>query len=207
LRALSFRTIGVGNALIVVVGKIDSFIATLATGSLLLAGMTVVSGNQQIVGPRLNSGLFYDIANTRLGGISITAVYLIVAAAIIWYVLERTVAGRWIYATGFNADAARLAGVPTRALRFLALISSALTAGGFTGIIVTSQIGAGDTTVGPPYLLSAFGAAFLGATQLKHGRSNAWAPWSPCCFSLPGRPACRWPRPRAGRRPCSPAWC
>lgn len=174
LTLVAALVIGLVNAFIVVVAKIDSFIATLATGSLLLAGITLVAGQAEIVSVKLTNGFFYDIANATIGGISITAVYFLIAAAIIWYVLERTVAGRWIYATGFSADAARLAGVPTRKLRFIALIISALLAGGITGIAVTSQIGAGDTTVGPPYLLSAFAAAFLGATQLRRGRFNAW---------------------------------
>lgn len=201
---LAALIIGLVNALIVVVAKIDSFIATLATGSLLLAGITVISGQEQIVSPALSTGFFYDIANTSLGGISISALYMLIAAAVIWWILERTVAGRWIYATGFSQDAARLAGVPTRTLRFVALLVSAGLAGGITGIAVTSQIGAGDTTVGPPYLLSAFAAAFLGATQLRRGRFNAWgtviailllgtgqtglslattAPWAPSVFT------------------------
>jgi ribose transport system permease protein len=91
----------------------------------------------------------------------------------IWYVLEHTATGRRIYATGFNRDASRLASVRTNRLQFIALIVSALLAG-ITGIVLASFIGSGSPTAGTPYLLPAFAAVFLGATQLKSGRFNAW---------------------------------
>lgn len=174
LTLLAALAIGVVNAVVVVVFRIDSFIGTLATGSLLLAGITLVSGNSQIVGSELTGGFFSDIANAQIGGISLSVLYMLVVAVAIWFVLEHTVTGRWLYASGFNADAARLAGIPVRRLRFIGLIVSAAVAGGVAGIAITSQIGSGSTTVGPPYLLNAFAAAFLGATQLRQGRFNAW---------------------------------
>lgn len=174
LTLLAALAIGVVNAIVVVVFRIDSFIGTLATGSLLLAGITLVSGNSQIVGSQLTGGFFSDIANAQIGGISLSVLYMLVVAVAIWFVLEHTVSGRWLYASGFNADAARLAGIPVRRLRFIGLIVSAVVAGGVAGIAITSQIGSGSTTVGPPYLLNAFAAAFLGATQLRQGRFNAW---------------------------------
>ena len=166
--------IGLLNAVVVVIFKIDSLIATLATGSLLLAGITIVSGQTEIVGQRLSTGIFADISNAGIHGIDLPVLYMVIVAMIIWFVLERTVLGRWLYATGYNTDAARLAGIPVRRLRFISLLVSAFVAGGIAGICVTSQIAAGSATVGPPYLLNAFAAAFLGATQLRHGRFNPW---------------------------------
>jgi ribose/xylose/arabinose/galactoside ABC-type transport system permease subunit len=166
--------VGVMNAVVVVIAKIDSFIGTLATGFLLLAGITIVAGSTEIVGSKLSSGFFEEIANSGIAGIDYSVIYMLVVAVIIWIVLEFTVAGRWLYATGFNPDAARLAGIPVRRLRFIVLLVSALVAGGIAGITVTSGIASGTSTVGPPYLLNAFAAAFLGATQLKQGRFNAW---------------------------------
>jgi ribose transport system permease protein len=174
LTLLAALGIGLLNAVVVVIFKIDSLIATLATGSLLLAGITIVSGQTEIVGPGLSSGIFEELGNLGVHGIDLPVFYMIVVAAIIWFVLERTVGGRWLYATGYNPDASRLAGIPVNRLRFISLIISALVAGGISGICVTSQIAAGSATVGPPYLLNAFAAAFLGATQLRQGRFNPW---------------------------------
>lgn len=166
--------IGLLNAVVVVIFKIDSLIATLATGSLLLAGITIVSGQTEIVGPGLSSGFFEELGNAGIHGIDLPVFYMLVVALIIWFVLERTVGGRQLYATGYNPDASRLAGIPVNRLRFISLLVSAMVAGGIAGICVTSQIAAGSATVGPPYLLNAFAAAFLGATQLRQGRFNPW---------------------------------
>ena len=99
--------------------------------------------------------------------------YLLVIAGAIWFVLEHTATGRRLYATGFNPDAARLAGVRTDRLRFLSLITSALLAG-VAGIVFASAIGSGSPTAGDAVPAPAFAAAFLGATQLRGGRFNAW---------------------------------
>jgi ribose/xylose/arabinose/galactoside ABC-type transport system permease subunit len=171
---LAALAIGAINAMVVVVFKIDSFIGTLATGSLLLAAINMISGNTQIVGSKLSNGFFYHVANSGIWGINFPVLYMLVVALLLWLVLEFTVAGRWFYSIGYNQDAARLAGIPVARLRFIALLVCSTIAGAVAGIAVTSQIASGSTTVGTPYLLNAFAAAFLGATQLKQGRFNPW---------------------------------
>jgi ribose transport system permease protein len=76
-----------------------------------------------------------------------------------------------MYATGGNADAARLAGVRTDRVVFGTLVFTAVIAG-IAGIVVTSRLGTGSPTIGPPYLLPAYAAAFLGSTQVKPGKFN-----------------------------------
>ena len=61
----------------------------------------------------------------------------------------------------------------TERLRFGCLIVSA-TLAGITGVVLASNIGSGSPTAGTSYLLPAFAAVFLGATQFKNGRFNAW---------------------------------
>jgi ribose transport system permease protein len=165
-------TVGLVNVIVVVGLKIESFIGTLATGALIGAATTLVSNGTPINSGRI-SGSFSDIAGTQILGLTIPVFYLLVVAVAIWFVLEHTGTGRRLYATGFNIDAARLAGIKTRRLQALTLMVSSLIAG-IVGIVLTSRIGAGSPGVGPPYLLIGFAAAFLGATQLKHGRFNAW---------------------------------
>ena len=163
--------IGVINAVVVVVMRIDSFIATLATGSLIAALITMVTNEVPITDAKLGDA-FAKIGQTSVGGITLGVFYCAVVALAIWYLLEHTATGRRLYATGFNPDAARLAGVRVDRLRFLSLVVSGGLAGA-TGIILASTLGSGSPTAGSPYLLPAFAAAFLGATQLKHGRFNA----------------------------------
>jgi ribose transport system permease protein len=164
--------IGVINAVVVVVMRIDSFIATLATGSLIQALITMATGGTAIISTRLQGG-FSKIGQTNVSGFTLPVLYVLVVAIVMWFVLEHTATGRRLYATGFNPDAAKLAGVRVDRLRFISLVVSGSLAGA-AGLVLASTLGSGDPSAGTSYLLPAFAAAFLGATQLKHGRFNAF---------------------------------
>ncbi|MFD9440636.1 ABC transporter permease [Streptomyces sp. NPDC060006] len=165
--------IGVVNGIVVVFLRVDSFIATLATGALIQSLITMVTNDSSITGVQLLAKPFASFAQLDVGGITLPVLYLLLAALAIWFLLEHTATGRRLYATGFNADAARLQGVRTDRLRFLTLVASALLSG-FAGVVFASSVGSGSPTAGTPYLLSAYAAAFVGATQLRAGRFNAW---------------------------------
>ncbi|MEU0192075.1 ABC transporter permease [Streptomyces afghaniensis] len=165
--------VGVVNGIVVVVLRVDSFIATLATGALIQSLITMVTNDSSITGVQLLAQPFASIAQLDAGGVTAPVLYLLLAALAIWFLLEHTATGRRLYATGFNADAARLQGVRTDRLRFLTLVASALLSG-FAGVVFTASVGSGSPTAGTPYLLSAYAAAFVGATQLRAGRFNAW---------------------------------
>jgi ribose transport system permease protein len=163
--------IGLVNGAVIVGAKVDSFIATLATGSLMTAATSLLSKNQSILGNQLN-GAFSNLATASAAGIAIPAFLFIAVAIVLWYFLNYTVSGRRMYSVGFNERAARLSGVKTSRLRFASLLVSGIVVG-IGGVLLTSQVSAGSPDIGPPYLLNAFAAAFLGATQLG-GRFNAW---------------------------------
>ena len=163
--------VGLINATVVVGMKIDSFIATLATGSLIQALITLVTNDTPISDVKLAGG-FSKIGQTTSQGLILPVLYVAIVAVGIWYLLEHTATGRRLYAVGFNQDAARLAGVKVRRLQFLALVTSGVLAG-LSGIVLASILGGGSPTAGTPYLLPGFAAVFLGATQLKNGRFNA----------------------------------
>jgi ribose transport system permease protein len=136
----------------------------------LLALIAWVSSSQQIIG--LSTG-FQAIGTTQILGLTLPVYLMLVAALVVWYLLERTPLGRRVYATGGNLEAARLAGVPTAAIIVGALAACAALAA-VAGILESSSLGAGDPTIGPSYLLPAFSAAFLGSTQFRGGRFNVW---------------------------------
>jgi ribose transport system permease protein len=164
--------VGILNGIVVVVFKIDSLIGTLATGFLVQALVKWRTGSRVVTSDRLAGG-FSRIARKQIVDLTLPVFYTLAIATVIWYVLEHTATGRRIYATGFNRDATRLAGVRTARLQFGALVFSS-TLAGFAGIVLASQLGSGLSTAGDSYLLGAFAAVFLGATQLKNGRFNAW---------------------------------
>ncbi|MEO6571453.1 MAG: ABC transporter permease [Ilumatobacteraceae bacterium] len=168
LTVLAGALVGVVNAIMVIRFRIDSFIATLAMSSILLAMIAWVSDSQQILGL---SKSYQTLGTTRMYGLTL-AVYVMLAITLVyWYVLERTPVGRRVYATGGNIEAARLAGVRTRWVVVGSLAACGASAA-FAGVLVSSRLGTGDPSIGPSYMLPAFSAAFLGSTQFRGGRFN-----------------------------------
>jgi len=164
--------IGIVNGLVVVVMRIDSFIGTLATGSLVQAFISFVTNDNSINSTKLN-GSFSTISQGTIGGITYPVFYALIIATALWLLMEHTPTGRRLYATGFNPNAARLADVRVNKLRFCSLLTSAGLAG-FAGVMLASSLAAGDPTAGTSYLLPAFATVFVGATVFKQGRFNAW---------------------------------
>jgi ribose transport system permease protein len=172
LGVLAALLIGFINGFVVVVMKIDSFIGTLATGSLVQAFITYFTNDITINDARLTGG-FSKLGQTDVDGIIYPVFYALVLAIAVWLFMEYSATGRRLYATGFNPDAARLANIRVDRLRFCSLLVSA-TISGFAGVCLASSLSAGSPSAGTSYLLPAFAAVFVGATQLKNGRFNAW---------------------------------
>jgi ribose transport system permease protein len=170
LTLLAGAVIGLVNGILITKVRIDSFIATLGMSSVLLALIAWVSSSQQIVG--LGSS-FEKLGVTEIFGLTLPVYLMLLVALVVWYVLERTPLGRRVYATGGNIEAARLAGVRVAAVVICSLIACA-TIASFAGMLVSANLGTGDPTIGPAYLLPAFSAAFLGSTQFRGGRFNVW---------------------------------
>jgi ribose transport system permease protein len=167
--AIAFA-IGVLNVVVVVGMGIDSFIGTLATGSVLEAIALRVSNNNLLTN---FPNSFVNIANGQFLGIARTFWALLVVAVLSWYVLEHTPFGRKLYIVGASADAARLAGIRVPRVRAASLMITAM-GGGVAAVFLTSQLGSATADMGTGYLLPGFAAAFLGATQVKPGRQNVW---------------------------------
>ncbi|MGR9060480.1 ABC transporter permease (plasmid) [Rhizobium leguminosarum] len=159
------------NGLLVEVAKIDSFIATLGTGTVLYALALWHTGGRQVVGV-LPEG-FYALNGTMLFGLPITGFYVLLIAICIWIVLEYLPIGRYLYAIGANPKAAALNGIPVRKFVIGAFVTSGLLAA-LTGVLLASKLRIGQASVGLEYLLPALVGAFLGSTTIKPGRVNVW---------------------------------
>jgi len=163
--------VGVVNSIVVVWMRIDSFIGTLATGSIIAAVTLGVSGDQILT--QRTSGSFASFAIRNWNGIQLPVAYLLVLMLVIGFVLEQTVFGRLTYASGYNPDVTTLVGVSVGRIRTITLLSSGLAAA-LAGVALTARIESADPSNGPSYLIPAFSAAFLGATQFRRGRFNPW---------------------------------
>ncbi len=159
------------NGLLVEVAKIDSFIATLGTGTVLYALALWHTGGRQMVG-LLPDG-FYALNTTFVFGLPITAYYLIVITVVMWIILEYTPVGRYLYAIGANQRAAQLNGIPTRKYVIGAFVASG-TMTAVAGVLLAAKLRIGQASVGLEFLLPALVGAFLGSTTIKPGRVNVW---------------------------------
>lgn len=164
--------IGALNAVLVVGLRINSFIATIGMSTVLIGVLEWISqGNVPIFGGA-PEGLT-TLAQSELLGIALPVYYALFAAIVLWLVLEYTVIGRELRATGANHKAAFLSGLRTERATVLAFIVAGLLCA-IGGILATARIGAADATSGPLFLLPAYAAAFLGATAIRPGFFNVW---------------------------------
>jgi ribose transport system permease protein len=163
--------IGAANAVLVVGLGINSFIATIGVATILDGLIQWISSGSQPIYGGAPSG-FTTLAQTKWG-VVLPVYYALVVAVLLWVLLEFTVVGRQMRATGANREAARLSGIHTARARVTAFMLAGLLAA-VGGVLITAQVGAADATSGPSYLLPAYAAAFLGATAIRPGFFNVW---------------------------------
>ncbi|GAA2271300.1 ABC transporter permease [Nonomuraea roseoviolacea subsp. roseoviolacea] len=163
---------GVVNGLLVEFARIDSFIATLGTGSVLYAITGWVTGGARVVpGPEGLPVAFTNLTDATVLGLPLPALYVAALTAVLWVALERLPLGRYLYVIGSNPRAAELVGIPTRRYVCAAFTVSGLVTG-FAGVLLAAQNQIGNPSVGLDYLLPAFTAALLGSSVIRPGRPN-----------------------------------
>lgn len=160
--------VGFINGIIVSKGRIQAFIATLATQTVFRGVTYVFTGGNPI------SGLgdsFMKLTNSRILGIPVPVIITIIVFAICAYVLTQTRYGRYVYAVGGNEDSSRLSGINVNNVKtWVYIISGAAAA--IAGIIVTSRIGSAAPTAGSGYELDAIAAIVIGGTNLVGGEGT-----------------------------------
>jgi ribose transport system permease protein len=158
--------IGIANGYIVTKLGVNSVIATLGTGSILV-GLTFAYST----GVPIASGVptaFTGIALNRVGGVPNNVIIMIVVLLVLWILVNRTDLGQRIQAVGGNIEAARLSGIRVDRVKIFAFVTAGVCAS-LTGILLASLLGSGTASAGDSYLLNAFAAAFLGSATLKDG--------------------------------------
>jgi ribose transport system permease protein len=160
--------IGLVNGILVTVVRIDSFIATLASGFVLSGVILAITGGNivTLTTQALTKGTFDGV-----GFVPYALIYTLAGAALLFYLIDHTPFGRYLRATGSNKDAARLSGLDTGRLKLWAFVIGGLLAAA-AGILNLGQVGSTDPTVGPEFILPAFAAVFLGATMFRPGSFN-----------------------------------
>jgi ribose transport system permease protein len=159
--------VGAANGLIVTKLRVNSVIATLGVGTILVGLAFAYSAGVPIVAGVPES--FLQLALGRwLFGIPNPIIVMALVVLILWVLVERTAIGQEIQAVGGNQAAARLAGISVDRIKILAFVISGMCAA-LTGALLASRLGSGTTSAADSYLLTAFAAVFLGSATLRDG--------------------------------------
>lgn len=156
------------NGILVAYLSLPSFIVTL--GMLEMArGMAYITTNSQT----MYIGASIQKLALPLSGTGVSVALIIALATVIagQFILTKTVMGRYITATGTNAQAARMSGIDTRLYRLLALAVCGALAG-LGGVFNAAYLGSADPNAGSGLELAAIAAAVIGGTSLMGGRGT-----------------------------------
>lgn len=164
--------LGAISGIIIAKGKVQAFIATLVTMT-LLRGVTMVYTE----GRPISTG-FTDVADgfSWLGtgyalGIPVPIWLMVIVFASVWYLLNHTRFGRYVYALGGNESATRLSGINVDRVKIGVYAICGLLAA-LAGLIVTSRLSSAQPTAGMGYELDAIAAVVLGGTSLAGGKGR-----------------------------------
>lgn len=181
VNANNWGAAGLGVALLVSIGfgvfsgilnavlRMPSLIVTLGTWFIGL-GIAAVLFPQRV--PQIRDGLLLGLAQTRILNFSLVvyiAVFLVVIAQLILYF---TRLGRMIYAIGGEEGLLAASGIRIKRIKIAAFALSGLFAG-ISSLLLSAQLGSGNTNIGDGHLFPAVSASVLGGTVLTGGRGGA----------------------------------
>jgi ribose transport system permease protein len=156
---------GLINGLIVVYGRLQPIIVTLATSS-------IFSGLALVVRPRPGGfvpGWYGDLLTGRvLDWVPNSLIFLVIVVALVWIPFRRSRLGMWVYAVGSNEGAAYLSGVNVNRAKIAAYVMSGLFSA-IAGLFLSASTLSGNATTGAVYTLQSIAVVVLGGTSLFGG--------------------------------------
>lgn len=161
--------VGIFNGIVISKGKVQPFIATLATMT-MIRGYTLVFTNGRPISMGSASGkeVIGFIGRGDIFNIPVPIYLMIIVFAFAYYILNYTAFGRHVYALGGNEEATKLSGINVDKIKIkVYAISGALSA--IAGIIVMSRLFSAQPQAGSGYELDAIAAVVLGGTSLAGG--------------------------------------
>ncbi|MEW4528437.1 ABC transporter permease [Maioricimonas sp. JC845] len=159
---------GVFNGVMVTAFGIPPFIVTL--GMMMMAsGLSFRLAEGRSI-PELPEAFFW-LGRGQTMGVPNPVLLMIVLYIIAHVVMSQMVFGRYVYAIGGNEEAARLSGVPVKRV-LLAVYTICGALAGLGGIVLTSQLSAGDPKFGQMYELEVIAAVVVGGTSLMGGQGK-----------------------------------
>ena len=160
------------NGIVATYFRISALIATLAM-SFVVAGLaSLVTGGNLII--LYSHPSFGDLARTSFLSVNTSTWIMVIAVVLLTIVLARTTAGRYMYAAGGNAEAARLAGVRVQLIKVVTFVLSG-GAAALGGLIDTSRVLSAQASNGETALTFAVLAGIVvGGTSILGGEGGIW---------------------------------
>lgn len=162
--------LGAINGLLITVGKMAPFIATLATMT-VFRGVTLVITDGNPITNLNGSYAFQLFGRGYFLGVPVPAVTMFITFIILYIVLHKTIFGRQTYAMGGNEKAAFISGIKVNKLKVM-IYSLAGLMSAMAGAILTSRLNSAQPTAGMSYELDAIAAVVLGGTSLTGGKGR-----------------------------------
>ena len=162
---------GAINALIVIFGRLQPIVTTIATGAVYYGAALAL---RPVPGGDVNTVLADALTGQLPGGVPASLALLLALVAIVWFPFRRSVIGRAAYAVGSSEVAAYMSGVPIRRAKFVAYTLSGLLAS-MAGLFVTfiTYTGEASAANGSTYTLYSIAAVVLGGVSLFGGSGSA----------------------------------
>lgn len=148
-------------------GKIPSFIATLAMMS-IARGLTLVISQ----GSPIETAPSVNFFGSDVAGLPVPIIMMVIAGLLCWFILERTVLGRSMYAIGGNLEAARLSGLPVKRIQIAVFALSGFFAA-WAGMVMAGRLESAQPQAGTGYELDAIAAVVIGGASLSGGQGKA----------------------------------
>ncbi len=162
---------GAINGLIVIFGRLQPIVTTIATGAVYYGAALAL---RPVPGGDVNTALADALTGQLPGGVPASLALLLALVAVVWLPFRRSVIGRAAYAVGSSEVAAYMSGVPIRRAKFVAYTLSGLLAS-MAGLFVTfiTYTGEASAANGNTYTLYSIAAVVLGGVSLFGGSGSA----------------------------------
>jgi ribose transport system permease protein len=168
--ALTGVGLGIVNGVVIHFTRINSFIGTLAT-SIVFAGFAVIITGGTIV--TVADPAFGKVGQDSFAAIKLTGWTFLIFTVLAGILLARTTFGRYVYAVGGNAEAARLSGIRVGLIRGACFAFSGAAAG-LAGMLLASRTQSAQANLGSGLELTAISAAVVGGTSIFGGDGAVW---------------------------------
>ncbi|TPL84978.1 ABC transporter permease [Mesorhizobium sp. B2-3-14] len=164
---------GLANGLIVTIGRIEPFIATLGTMGIFRALITYLTDGGTIPIDRSLREAYRPVYFGTVGGVPIPILISVAVAAVASFVLYKMKYGRKCAAVGANEDVARYSGISVIKTRTIAYIVQGVCVA-IAAICYVPRLGAATPTTGHLWELQVITAVVIGGTALRGGKGHVW---------------------------------